>query len=270
MFINIERDNLNDIYRRLMFNLYFHGLLVNNTVELINVHFKLTNIDKCIVNIKDVKQTSIKYLLAENIWYATGKNSVKYISKYAKKWANISDNNKTSNSAYGYILRSKFGFNQIETVIDLLQKDKYSRRAVLILNDANVNIATTKDEQCTMYLQFLIRDEKLICIANMRSNDIYYGLPYDVPAFIAIQKYIAYRLSIEASYYYHNAGSLHVYNKQFNLMKNYNNLPIKPKYNINFVELYKQCIENNDIYNYAYNNDDLIKYCIKRGFVNEI
>jgi hypothetical protein len=64
---------------------------------------------------------------------------------------------------------------------------------------------------CTLSLQFLIRDKRLNCIATMRSNDIVWGLTYDVFNFTMIQEYVAVKVGIPLGDYFHNAGSLHLY-----------------------------------------------------------
>ena len=47
----------------------------------------------------------------------------------------------------------------------------------------------------------------------MRSNDIYFGFPYDYIYFVSLGQYIANKLGIEFSLYTHNATSLHLYLK---------------------------------------------------------
>lgn len=212
--MKVKSNDINTLYKGLCYNLRNFGSEVNNTLELTNVVFQLEDINNCIISLSDFNP-SLRYLLAENLWYSCGSNDLKFISNFAKKWAEISDDGVTSNSAYGYIMQYKFGFNQINKVIDILNKDKYSRRACIIINDANENVDTTKDEQCTMYLQFMIRNDKLDLTVNMRSNDIRYGLPYDVPAFIGLQKYIAFMLDVGYGTYTHFAGSLHCYKEDY-------------------------------------------------------
>ena len=262
----IIKDNLNDIYIELSKSLVLDGLITNTTRELLNVSFELTDINNCLIDIPKSKKTSLKYLLAENIWFASGSNDVNFISKYAAKWAKITDDGKTSNSAYGYIIKHKYGFNQIYKVIDILSKDKESRRAIININNANENIDTTLDEECTMYLQYFIRNNKLYAITNMRSNDIWFGLPYDVPAFIAIQKFIADLLGIECGSYIHNAGSLHVYNEYFEKIcyaasaMEYNLQEIK----IDWVKLYMGSWigKSSVLYNLANNTPEkLVDFC---------
>lgn len=201
---------IDKIYLGLCDALKYHGYKVGNTSELTNVKVTLNDITQNIVGIRGI---SPYYLLGEWLWYFSGKNSMKFISTFGSMWSKLSDDGETNNSAYGYRMKYEFGFDQIETVINLLKKDKDSRRAVINLNTPNPNVITTKDEPCTIALQFLIRDNKLYCTGIMRSNDIWYGFPYDVAFFTELQMYIADRLGVKYGTYTHFAVSLHMYDK---------------------------------------------------------
>jgi thymidylate synthase len=144
---------------------------------------------------------------------------MEYISKYSTFWKHISDDGVTSNSAYGYLLKHKHGFDQIEKVIELLTVDPNSRRAVININVPNASVIETKDEPCTIALQFLNRDGKLYCTAIMRSNDIWFGTPYDWAFFIELQKVIADRLGLGYGTYTHFATSFHMYERNIDEIK---------------------------------------------------
>lgn len=183
---------------------------VGNTRELNNVKIEISDVSNQIVSIRNISYT---YLLGELLWYFNGSQSLEYISKYSSFWKNISDDGVTSNSAYGYILKNKHGFDQIEKIIELLTKDPNSRRAVLNFNVPNEHVIETKDEPCTIALQFLARDGKLYCTAIMRSNDVWFGTPYDWAFFIELQKFIADRLGLGYGTYTHFATSFHMYER---------------------------------------------------------
>ena len=184
--------------------------VVGNTHELNNVKIEIDDVTSSIVSIRN---TSLTYLLGELLWYFNGSQSMEYITKYSSFWKHISDDGVTSNSAYGYLLMYKRGFNQIEKVIELLTADPNSRRAVININVPNVHVIETKDEPCTIALQFLNRDGKLHCTAIMRSNDIWFGTPYDWAFFIELQKVIADRLNLGYGTYTHFATSFHAYER---------------------------------------------------------
>jgi len=203
---------IDSIYYNLCYKLTRNGKSIAGTKELTNVQIELNDITQNVVSIRNI---SPAYLFGEWLWYFTGRNSVKFISTFGSKWAELTDDGETNNSAYGYRMKYEFGFDQIETVIELLKKDPNSRRAVINLNTPNPNVIVTKDEPCTIALQFLIRDNKLHCTTMMRSNDIWYGFPYDVAFFTELQMYIADRLGVIYGTYTHFVVSLHMYERNF-------------------------------------------------------
>lgn len=164
-----------------------------------------------------IRKMPMRYAVGELAWYLSGSNKVKDISRFAKKWAEISDDGETNNSAYGWRIFDKFGFNQWEYVKELLRKDPSSRQAVIHIKDASNK--PTKDVPCTVYLQFFIRDGKLNLSTHMRSNDIWMGVPYDMFSFCFLQMLMAMELGVEIGHYTHYAGSLHMYSRDYEAAK---------------------------------------------------
>jgi thymidylate synthase len=235
---------------------------IDGTKELLNYTFSIDPKD----NIISYRNISLKYILAEMIWYFSGNNDVEFISQFASIWNKISDDGITNNSAYGYILKHKFSFDQIEKVIEILTLHKESRRAVININTPNRKVIETKDEPCTIALQFYIRDNKLNATGIMRSNDVWFGLPYDVIFFTELQKYIAKRLNVDVGLYTHFAVSLHMYirdkEKLNEVLKNYE-LNVSKKYKINFEKIIEQATQ---LY-YVVNKDNIIDVCVERGII---
>lgn len=211
-----EKDMLNQTYMNFANVLLHTPPNKDGMRELTNVMFTLTDLEHNILAVRDI---SPSYLLGELFWYFRGDNSLKFISEFSSFWNHLSDDGETCNSAYGYILQHKFGFNQIEKVIELLKRDPGSRRAVLNINTPNEQMIETKDEPCTIAIQFFIRNEQLNCTVMMRSNDIWFGLPYDVAFFTELQKYIAKRLNVPTGTYTHIDVSLHLYPRDFDKLK---------------------------------------------------
>lgn len=214
--VNLKADNMDDIYKGICDNIINNSNVVGNTKELNNFSFELTNLDNNVINVRNISKA---YLCAELTWYMLARNDVAFINPFAGLWSRISDDGKTSYSAYGDIVFKRHGFNQIDKIIELLAKDPMSRRAVVNFNVPNKNVIETKDEICTIALQFIIRDGKLNCTGIMRSNDIWYGLPYDVVFFTEIQKYIAHRLNVQVGTYVHDVISLHCYDRNYDDME---------------------------------------------------
>lgn len=210
--------NLNEIDLKywVLCKMLLNARKVGNTRELLDVKIKFDNIEDNVVSIRNI---SPAYLAGELLWYYTGRNDTQFISKFSSFWSNISDNGSTNNSAYGFLMMSAFGFDQIKLVIDMLKKDPNSRRAVINLNTPNPNAITTKDEPCTIALQFIVRDGKVHATGMMRSNDIWFGFPYDIVFFTDFQKYIANRLGLGYGTYTHFVTSMHLYDKDYEKVK---------------------------------------------------
>lgn len=211
-----EPLEINEAYAELCCLLLGQDQTVGNTRELEDVCF---SIDVSLGNIVSVRNISLPYLFGEMTWYLAGSQDMNFISKFGSMWERISDDGKTSNSAYGHILMRRHGFNQIDKMVELLQADPNSRRAVININVPNARVIETKDEPCTVMLQFLLRDGELNCTGVMRSNDIWFGLPYDVVFFTEVQKEIARRLGVKAGMYTHFVTSLHVYERNLEDIK---------------------------------------------------
>lgn len=204
-------DNMDDIYQIICSEL-ITAPEVRGTKELYGYAFTLTNLDNNVINVRNISKS---YICGELLWYALGRKDVGFINKFAGLWGRISDDGETSYSAYGDIVFNRHGFNQVNKIIQLLCDDPESRRAVINFNVPNERVIETKDEICTIALQFLIRNGKLNCYGIMRSNDVWYGLPYDVIFFTELTKYIAKRLNIPYGTYTHTVVSLHVYERNY-------------------------------------------------------
>lgn len=97
-------------------------------------------------------------------------------------------------------------------VVDLLINDPASRQAVLTIFDSSRDINRGEpDIPCTIAVQFLFRNGALHMRTMMRSNDVWLGLPYDSIQFFALQSAVACALNVPIGEYYHNVGSLHLY-----------------------------------------------------------
>ena len=231
-----EGNNVSDVYKEMLEELK-KSPIVGNTKEINNAIMIVHN-----PTLKDLyfpnRKISEKYSNAELEWYWSGDNSCENIGKFAKMWLALTDDGKTNNSAYGYILEKKYGFDQIQQIIELLKKDINSRRAVLNISDPSINRITTKDMQCTIAIQFLVRNNKLEETIYMRSNDIYFGFPYDYIYFVSLGQYIANKLGIEFSLYTHNATSLHLYLKDEEKFIEHNQIT-----NIDINSIIRRCYE---------------------------
>ena len=116
--------------------------------------------------------------------------------------------------AYGPRLRSQLGRN-----LELLRRDPDSRQAVSTIWDPHYDqLAATdvpQDLPCTTQYQFFIRDNKLEMHVTMRSNDVWWGLAYDVFMHSQVQVTMGRALGVDLGAYVHHAASLHAYERDW-------------------------------------------------------
>jgi thymidylate synthase len=159
--------------------------------------------------------------LGELLWYLAGSDDLEFISYYLSHYAEESDDDQTVYGAYGPRLFRMDGNDQIVNVINLLKERQTSRRGVIQLFDAADIAKHHKGIPCTCTLQIMIRNGQLIMFTNMRSNDAFIGLPYDVFAFTMIQEILARTLGLEIGAYKHAVGSLHLYERNKKAARKY-------------------------------------------------
>lgn len=151
--------------------------------------------------------------LGEFLWYLSKSNDVNFVTYYISGYEDFNKPNSEGkiDGGYGPRLFNLHGkYDQVKKVIDLLNKNSFSRRAVIQIFDGS-DLVKYSEVPCTCTLQFLLRNDKLHLVTYMRSNDAYLGLPHDVFAFTMLQEIIARSLAVDVGYYYHNVGSLHLY-----------------------------------------------------------
>lgn len=159
----------------------------------------------------DIRKMPMRYAVGELMWYMSGNPNLSAIRNYTTAWDRMSDDGETVNSNYGWCIQYKYDFDQWDYVKGLLMKDPNSRQAVIHIKAADDT--PSKDVNCTVCLQFLLREGKLNMTVYMRSNDIWMGFPYDVFSFTAMQCKMAMELNVGIGTYTHIAGSLHLYER---------------------------------------------------------
>src|SRR5690606_4963573 len=121
--------------------------------------------------------------------YLSKSNNLDFIKYYIPPYHKASDDKVTIHGGYGPRLFNMNGhINQVDNIINLLKTNPSSRRAVIQLFDAEDLLNYHSDIPCTNTLQFTIRDDKLIMMTSMRSNDAFLGLPHDIFCFTMLQE----------------------------------------------------------------------------------
>ena len=187
--------------------------------EVVNAITIIDDPTRCFMQNR-IRKLPMRYCIGELLWYLSQSNKLDAIKLYTNAWDRMSDDGKTVNSNYGYMMHEYYGFDQLAMCEEILKNNPESRQAVVNIKPAiDLRSESTKDLNCTICLQFLIRDNRLYMTTYMRSNDLWMGFPNDVFQFTCMQIWLAMRLGIKLGTYIHIAGSLHLYERDYNKAK---------------------------------------------------
>ena len=195
------------------------------TIEIINAVFEA---DEDYI----LRPPNKEYIKREIEWYESQSLHVNDIpGETPAIWKAVADKNGKINSNYGYLVHSEENYSQYLSVLAELGDNPESRRANMIYTRPAIQMDAVyngmSDFICTNNVQYFIRDNQLITSVYMRSNDAVFGYNND----LAWQKHVRDNLidDLEKNTYkkyipgpiYWNVGSLHIYERHFNLLDKY-------------------------------------------------
>ena len=229
---HVIEEVLNKLYIKLQ-----NKDLRNNTVELLNTHLTF-DANEWYLDYGTVRPTNREYVKQELLWYLTKDYCIRGHKGIEdnKIWQSCATENGYVNSNYGALVFGRTVENhnkgQIEYCLELLKKDKCTRQAVMIYTrpslhwENNDGIHANHDFTCTINTQvFITNDDELEYIVNMRSNDAIFGLQNDYCWHKHVYETLFREListypNLKRSKIHWNAGSMHLYERHFELLKN--------------------------------------------------
>lgn len=171
------------------------------------------------------------YVQRELDWYKSQSLNVNDIPGGTPQiWKQVADKDGYINSNYGWCVYSEENNNQFKHVVDELVERPDSRRASMIYTRPSMwgdhNKNGRSDFMCTNTVQYLIRDSRIYAVVSMRSNDAWAGYRNDYAWQSHVLDHLIQELSARGKFYsrgeiYWNAGSLHIYERQFYLVDHY-------------------------------------------------
>ncbi|OUW42817.1 hypothetical protein CBD41_08450 [bacterium TMED181] len=167
------------------------------------------------------------YIDAELDWYesqSTNINDIYGESKSPPKaWQMSANEHGEINSNYGHLVYSSKYFNQYENVVDELFDNPDSRRASMIYTRPSIWHEFDENDKndfiCTNSVTYYIRNKKLECVVQMRSNDVIFGYRNDYAWQKYMQDKVAWELHYDVGDMHWQVQNLHVYERHFDLVK---------------------------------------------------
>jgi len=221
MTVHDIRHQFADLYKRSKFVTDKSGV---KTIEIVNANF-IANAPLIFGAVNN------EYVSREIRWYEGQSLNVNDIPGGTPAiWKQVADKDGFINSNYGWCVFSADNNHQFANVVTELEDRPDSRRAIMIYTrpemwgDHNKN--GRSDFMCTNTVQYLVRDGLVSCIVNMRSNDAWAGYRNDYAWQFYMLSLVTNRLNTRGNAYrmgniYWNAGSLHIYERQFYLIDHY-------------------------------------------------
>lgn len=159
--------------------------------------------------------------LMEALWMLAGRNDVEWLARFNSNMTQFSDDGVMFHGAYGYRWRQHFqddwGVDQLDYIVSLLTANPKSRRAVIAMWDAPVDLyadelAAPKDIPCNTHIYLSMQNSDLDMTVCCRSNDIIWGAyGTNVVHFSMLQEYLAAKLGLLVGKLYQLSNNYHAY-----------------------------------------------------------
>lgn len=224
---DVLRNTFATVYSCLIHNMQYHPVTIKcrgrqMAYEITNAQLQFTvKHGISVYSNVETRAFPIKFAVAELLWILAGRNDVESIAKWNKAIVNYSDDMSTMSGAYGHRLS-----DQIMSCIVKLVNDIYSRQACAVIWRPDDIVVNSKDHPCNVFLQFLVRDNRLHLTVTARSIDFITGLPIDAFHWQALLvlvcnslrlTYVGLRYGIVT----YNIGSLHVYEQDADTLRSF-------------------------------------------------
>ncbi|WP_332695806.1 thymidylate synthase [Halalkalibacter lacteus] len=136
--------------------------------------------------------------------------------EFTKKYGDLGN-------VYGKQWRSWEGANgktydQILYIIKEIKRNPDSRRLLCNAWSAS-ELENQQLPPCHYAFQFYVNEGKLSCMFNMRSNDVFLGLPFNIASYALLTHLIAYECNLEVGELIYTGADVHIYSNHIDQIK---------------------------------------------------
>lgn len=188
------------------------------------------------------------FAIVELICLMNGRNDANVLNFWNPALPRFAGHTATYQGAYGFRLKTNFGFDQLDRAYRALKGNPDSRQIVLQIWDPDKDFPTQNgtpadpDIACNICALLKVRKGRLEWTQVVRSNDLLRGIPYDFAQFMALQEILAGWLGVDIGTYVHFSDSLHVYQTDLSNFRCAPDHP-EPPSEESLTLPYDQCIE---------------------------
>lgn len=183
--------------------------ITKSTYECIGTGFVLTDPTRN-------KNNRSNYEYADEFfkWVLSGEKQLSdkliQLNPWVRRFVDSTNLPESFSATYGWKIKEQLPEIELE-----LKSNYESRRAyVNILSPYDhpiLRAKTTHEFPCTIGFQLFIREGALHMMVNMRSNNVYSVMPYDVYNFTSLQAHLANKLQYMLGNYYHQINNAHIF-----------------------------------------------------------
>ena len=201
------------------------------------------------------KKIHFKSVLHELLWFISGNTNIKYLKDNGVNiWNEWADENGDLGPIYGKQWCNWNGVNQLKNVIESINVDPFSRRHIVSAWNVS-DLPLMKLPPCHNFFQFNVDSKNnLDLMVNMRSCDVFLGLPFNIASYAVLLQIIAQCTNKNKGVLIFNLGNTHIYHNHFEQC--YELLKRKefecPQLKIN--------LEKSNIDDFVYSDFELLRY----------
>jgi thymidylate synthase len=162
------------------------------------------------------KKIHIPSIIHELLWFISGQTNVEYLTKNGVRiWNEWADDQGDLGPVYGHQWRAwdcpnGDQIDQLANLIEQIKTNPTSRR--LLVNAWNVGALDKMAlPPCHYSFQFYVNEGVLDCLFNMRSVDVFLGLPFNIASYALLTMMIAEQTDLKAGELIWSGADVHLY-----------------------------------------------------------
>ncbi|MGH8557553.1 MAG: thymidylate synthase [Methylococcales bacterium] len=170
------------------------------------------------------KKMHVKSIIHELLWFISGKTNIRYLQKNGvsiwDEWANEKGELGPVYGSQWRAWKSVEGrlIDQLSSVIEQIKINPHSRR--LLVNSWNVGeLSSMALPPCHYAFQFSVTANKLSCLFNMRSVDVFLGLPFNIASYALLTAMVAEQCDLAPLEIIWTGGDVHLYRNHIDQAK---------------------------------------------------